>query len=862
MPGLDPSSYSVNSTHKTAGEINDDAILSARFRAFERRQQTPGPILGWSPPNSDGGARPLAAHSAQPSVALWPSQHQARSQQPKHNFSALRGRSPPNSDIDTGPSTGTKTERPRAQAVGQGLPRVVEERPLVACSVQPSTIPQSWQPSEEPQHFEKADNGFGAIRDWSPSGSDGQAGPSTNTRRAWDSTTSGTQRPSLVVEDEYARSSASHSAQKFTTQHTTFPHSSQPSTGHQYFETHHSSTTVRGWAPPESEGRAGPRNSTRTNAERPRAPEASTSGSQGYPAFVEEDFEGTSPFDTPPSQPRAGPEYFKKARNVTIGDYANFSSVQGNQYINITERVEEKKMKLAINGDEDEEAEYAQFSEVTRCDVMALKTIYQNEEWVYDEEKGENVKCETLVTSSEVTIKGKETKCTVIAFQGGKAAEKVIRESPRMPRPELNLHITAMEERLQTGVWDAVFALLPWFWKQADYSLLLFGSRRPELTPLQAINRTDIPMLIFPTELLPLSHFVDKLPKLAQMFVETWIIQMCCNYTEVWMDGSRGLLCRGPDGPDCNIGHYDLGVKDVPSETSLLKEDALIAYLAQLESSKEIDKEVVRGIGLTCMRQESEMAVDRPTMLFKASGSSTETLAVGRTSWKAAIGAGVGNRKMMGGGIARFTLDPEFRGHRLKLELDADVETDAWLAQSHRIFHERDVCLKDDLSAYKLVLPQEMRGKLSHSNGKYKNRALLPTVYLFTSLQSTRTFWSFDEAGQTVIPPRTCEFLGLPVDFAVKHWEYSHPTQTYEHMRAYQKGRGYDYTTAEFASYCGYAIYEVVGSSVNRFEEVDRTEPSTSGGLFGLSKLVRSKWSSFSTAVTVSDDVVISVFGF
>ncbi|KAJ8081578.1 hypothetical protein PM082_007423 [Marasmius tenuissimus] len=824
MPGLDPSSYSVNSTHKTAGEIDDDAILSARFRAFERRQQTSGPILGWSPPNSGGGARPVAARSAQPSAAPWPSQHQARSQRPEQNVSTLRGWSPPNSDVGTGPSTSTSTEKSRAQAVRQGLPRVVEERPSVARGVEPSTIPQPWLPREGPQHFEKADNGFGTIRGWSPPGPDGEAGPSTSTRRARDRTTfqSTSQRPSLVVEEEYTRSSVTHSAQP-----TTFPRSSQPSAGHQYFEAKHSSTTIRGWEPPNSEGRAGPSNynSTRTDAERLRVPEASTPGSRGYPAFPEEEYEETSPFDTPPLQPRAGPQYFKKARNVTIGDYANFSSVQGNQYINITERVEEKKIKLAINGDEDEEAEYAQFSEVTRCDVMALKTIYQNEEWVYDEEKGKNVKCETLVTSSEVTIKGKETKCTVIAFQGGKAAEKL--------------------------------------WKKGFKRVS--GMPRPEMTPLRAINRTDIPMLIFPTELLPLSHFVDKLPKLAQMFVETWIIQMCCNYTEVWMDGSRGLLCRGPDGPDCNIGHFDLGVKDVPSDTSLLKEEALIAYLAQLDSDKEIDKEVVRGIGLTCTGQESEMAVDRPTVLFKASSSSDDTLAVGEASWKATVGAGIGNREMLEGGVVRFTLDPEFRGHRLKLELDADVETDAWLAQSHRVFHERDICLKDDLSAYKLVLPQEMRGKLSHSNGKYKNRALLPTVYLFTSLQSTRTFWSFDEAGQTVIPPRTCEFLGLPVDFAVTYWEYTYPTQTYGHMREYQKGRGYDSTTAEFAGHCGYAIYEIVASSVNRFEEVDTTEPSVSGGLFGLSRLVRSKWSSFSlpsATVTVSDDVVVSVFGF
>ncbi|KAL0058050.1 hypothetical protein AAF712_015290 [Marasmius tenuissimus] len=390
---------------------------------------------------------------------------------------------------------------------------------------------------------------------------------------------------------------------------------------------------------------------------------------------------------------------------------------------------------------------------------------------------------------------------------------------------------------------------------------------RPEVTPLRGINRTDVPMLIFPTELLPLSHFVDKLPKLVQMFVETWITQMQCSYTEVWMDGSRGLLCRGPDGPDCRIGYDGFTVKNVPSDTSLLKEDNFIAYIARAESGEGIDWAVLRGIGLTCTAngEWSELTVDRPTVVFKASSSpSYDTLAVGYNYWNL-CGIGLYSRKWLEGGIARFELVPGYRGEVLTVTLSADEQTDWWLAQSHWVFHERDVSPKDDSSMYKLVLPQELRGILSSSDRQYNNRALLPTIYLFASLQSTRTFWSFDKDGQTVIPPRICEFLGLPVDFEVICWEYTNPTKAYEQMREYEKGRGFDPMTAEFARHCEYPIYEIVESSVDRFEEVDTTESPMAGGLLGLSRLVQSKWSSFSlpsTTVTVLDDVVVSAFGF
>src|SRR6187551_535991 len=104
---------------------------------------------------------------------------------------------------------------------------------------------------------------------------------------------------------------------------------------------------------------------------------------------------------------------------------------------------------------------------------------------------------------------------------------------------------------------------------------------------------------------------------------------MYCDDNEIWMDESRGLLCRGPDGPECANRCFDLGVKEISSDIRLLKEDALIGYLAQLVSNEEIDKEIVRGICLATVGQESEVGVDRPTVLF-ASPTSNDTVALGK----------------------------------------------------------------------------------------------------------------------------------------------------------------------------------------------------------------------------------------
>ncbi|KAG7097643.1 hypothetical protein E1B28_004975 [Marasmius oreades] len=107
---------------------------------------------------------------------------------------------------------------------------------------------------------------------------------------------------------------------------------------------------------------------------------------------------------------------------------------------------------------------------------------------------------------------------------------------------------------------------------------------------------------------------------------------------------------------------------------------------------------------------------------------------------------------------------------------------------------------------------------------------LLPSVPLLEddSVLSTHT-WSYHENGETPIPHHHCEYLGLPTKLNVEFSSRAHrwPSETYKNIHKWQVARGFDPTTADFACYLKYPIYEVLPESdAGRFEElnIDQSE--------------------------------------
>uniref|UniRef100_A0A0W0EV18 Uncharacterized protein n=1 Tax=Moniliophthora roreri TaxID=221103 RepID=A0A0W0EV18_MONRR len=109
---------------------------------------------------------------------------------------------------------------------------------------------------------------------------------------------------------------------------------------------------------------------------------------------------------------------------------------------------------------------------------------------------------------------------------------------------------------------------------------------RTDLFQLFGINRSDIPMLIFHHELIPLAHFyMDTL--WMSLYMEYLRVNKGCQDPELWMDTGRGILCSGPVGPDIRFPGPDTcesAVQVLPSTLDMLKEGSSITFFSQFGS--------------------------------------------------------------------------------------------------------------------------------------------------------------------------------------------------------------------------------------------------------------------------------------
>ena len=80
------------------------------------------------------------------------------------------------------------------------------------------------------------------------------------------------------------------------------------------------------------------------------------------------------------------------------------------------------------------------------------------------------------------------------------------------------------------------------------------------------------------------------------------------------MDAGRGVICRGPEGPDPNIIGWGVEVPEVPSTADLLQEDVFLRFLAS-RKSREVDRGVVDAIRWSYdVREDASERCDQPTV--------------------------------------------------------------------------------------------------------------------------------------------------------------------------------------------------------------------------------------------------------
>ncbi|KAL0567835.1 hypothetical protein V5O48_014156, partial [Marasmius crinis-equi] len=279
--------------------------------------------------------------------------------------------------------------------------------------------------------------------------------------------------------------------------------------------------------------------------------------------------------------------YFANSHSLVIGSDGNFATVGGNQIINYFNREPERKTALTI---------YDQFRQVIQGDIHRTKdfgvSTYPGR-WDYGKFKESEKRSQclranrTICAAQVIGVEGRMF--TVVSYTGPQAREAFER----------------------------------------DFRLF---STTITAGPFQIYGvNTNVPTVLFYDERQPVANFFDGLGFWGKLYLESWR-EVDCPDNEIWIDGTKGVLCRGPAGPDCDIPAGFFKQKHLPSSVELLRDDNCLRFLASL-GSKSVDREVLDFIVEcgTSVVEVPEVEVHQPTFF---SPSMNASVAVGGGLWK------------------------------------------------------------------------------------------------------------------------------------------------------------------------------------------------------------------------------------
>ncbi|KAK1219624.1 hypothetical protein PQX77_017636 [Marasmius sp. AFHP31] len=341
---------------------------------------------------------------------------------------------------------------------------------------------------------------------------------------------------------------------------------------------------------------------------------------------------------------------------------------------------------------------------------------------------------------------------------------------------------------------------------------------------MYAVDIGSIPSILYWNELVPAVVLTRNLGWMCRVYLRSLCWIWNCKVEELWMDSARGVICCGPEGPDPDLSYLGLVIEDMPSTVDLLQEDACLRFMASYKS-KMADRAFVEGIGSAGSDVVVPESFDQPTVI---SALTQTPITVANNVWEHSMCTFV-ERKVLESGLTRFRVVGD---ERLFLWLNKNADS-AWLCQAVGVFHARGIGLDDDLGVYRLARHvAEVEGDLSRNQIHRQRRSQQP-IYLFlhphppnqlNSNASSLHFWSSHEDGQKPFPPDICNDLGLPTTLEYKDWGYrsfSWSTKYYRQLDEYQRLRGFDPTTTDFAQHLGFNanIFHPVNDT-NRFDEV------------------------------------------
>ena len=115
------------------------------------------------------------------------------------------------------------------------------------------------------------------------------------------------------------------------------------------------------------------------------------------------------------------------------------------------------------------------------------------------------------------------------------------------------------------------------------------------------------------------------------------------------MDAGRGVICRGPEGPNPGLDWWSVYVEELPSTADLLQEDVFLRFLAS-RKSKKVDRGVVDAIRWSYdVREDASERCKQPTVF----STLTQTpIAVANNIWEDGSGD-IPERTLLENGVTR-----------------------------------------------------------------------------------------------------------------------------------------------------------------------------------------------------------------
>ncbi|KAK1221436.1 hypothetical protein PQX77_015756, partial [Marasmius sp. AFHP31] len=372
-------------------------------------------------------------------------------------------------------------------------------------------------------------------------------------------------------------------------------------------------------------------------------------------------------------------EFFTRAKNTRIAN-GTFSHVQGDQY-NTTTIVQAKENTGGTH----------RFFDVKRGAIYNLRDIGcytyprrwdEDQEWSWAEG---HPRADKIILAAEIVDRPGRI-FTVVEYRGPEATK-------------------AFEE---------------------DFTILTAqcGSGTQDICRVYGYNKLKIPSLILYNELMPVAQSGLNVGRLGAIYLRCLSYQLGCEGEELWLDYGRGVICRGPPGPEPMLAVGGIhGIGNLPLATELLQEDVLLRFLATLKS-KKIWKICSTSVVWGTRKESAEPGpVSQPAVI---SALTNMPIGIANNIWESNK-INLSDRRFLDNGLTRFTL---IGGSNIWLWLNWDV-WEAWLLQAWSIFRAHGLSLEDDLSQYKLVYSRaSLDGYVSNSRSQRARRSRQP-VYLF-----------------------------------------------------------------------------------------------------------------------------------